>query len=289
MLAKDSVQVRLEAGLSFTELSYVLIQALDFQHLHQALEVRAADGRRRPVGQRPAGSADRPDVVGQRADGVPNAFAMAYPLLLRPIQCEVRQVGERRVGVAGTPMARRRTPSPALAERRRSRRRRRTCVVHHVRAGADPGARGGGRVRAGAPGGAARAGGRHHRAGPRGSRRHGTPERHPRQPSPVRPIEDPDILETLHRTADGFGWLHTEAAAGPVEFLVASGLVRDQGRGPSSDRRRWRDGQRPTPSRCRHDDARSDRECLVRRAPGATGACGSVASTASQAARSSKS
>ena len=37
MLAKDSVQVRLEGGLSFTEFSYMLIQATDFQHLSREL------------------------------------------------------------------------------------------------------------------------------------------------------------------------------------------------------------------------------------------------------------
>ena len=34
MLAKDSVQTRLERGLSFTEFSYMLLQAYDFWHLH---------------------------------------------------------------------------------------------------------------------------------------------------------------------------------------------------------------------------------------------------------------
>ena len=51
MLAKDSVQVRLERGLSFTEFSYMLLQAYDFLHLHRTLRGRAPDGRRRPVGQ----------------------------------------------------------------------------------------------------------------------------------------------------------------------------------------------------------------------------------------------
>ena len=33
MLAKDSVQVRLDRGLSFTEFSYMLLQAYDFEHV----------------------------------------------------------------------------------------------------------------------------------------------------------------------------------------------------------------------------------------------------------------
>jgi hypothetical protein len=43
MLAKDSVQTRLEGGLSFTEFSYMLIQATDYQHLHREHGVRRVD------------------------------------------------------------------------------------------------------------------------------------------------------------------------------------------------------------------------------------------------------
>ena len=39
MLSKDSVQVRLDRGLSFTEFSYMLIQATDFEHLHRTMGV----------------------------------------------------------------------------------------------------------------------------------------------------------------------------------------------------------------------------------------------------------
>ena len=51
MLAKDSVQTRLDRGLSFTEFSYMLLQAADFEHLYRTRGSRAADGRGRPVGQ----------------------------------------------------------------------------------------------------------------------------------------------------------------------------------------------------------------------------------------------
>ena len=44
MLAKDSVQVRLERGLSFTEFSYMLLQAADFEHLHRTLGVELQMG-----------------------------------------------------------------------------------------------------------------------------------------------------------------------------------------------------------------------------------------------------
>ena len=35
MLAKETVQARLETGISFTEFSYMLIQAIDWLHLYQ--------------------------------------------------------------------------------------------------------------------------------------------------------------------------------------------------------------------------------------------------------------
>ncbi len=53
MLARESVRVRLESehGISFTEFSYMLLQANDYLWLHDHLGLRAADGRVRPVGQ----------------------------------------------------------------------------------------------------------------------------------------------------------------------------------------------------------------------------------------------
>ena len=61
MLQKESVRSRLETGISFTEFSYMLIQAYDFWHLYRTERLRAADGRQRPVGQHHRGHrADRP-------------------------------------------------------------------------------------------------------------------------------------------------------------------------------------------------------------------------------------
>ena len=51
MLAKDSVQTRLERGLSFTEFSYMTLQAFDFADALPGARRRDADGRRGPVGQ----------------------------------------------------------------------------------------------------------------------------------------------------------------------------------------------------------------------------------------------
>ena len=74
MLAKDSVQVRLERGLSFTEFSYMLLQAYDFAHLHRTMGVELQMGGadqwgnitagleliRRAGRRRPTGHATRP-------------------------------------------------------------------------------------------------------------------------------------------------------------------------------------------------------------------------------------
>ena len=53
MLAKESVQARMESehGISFTEFSYMLLQANDFLLAARAPRLRAADRRLRPVGQ----------------------------------------------------------------------------------------------------------------------------------------------------------------------------------------------------------------------------------------------
>jgi len=91
MLAKDSVQVRLERGLSFTEFSYMLLQSFDFAHMHRTMGVEMQMGgadqwgnitagleliRRTNVGSEGGGA-------GGGAGGEP-AFALAYPLLLSP-------------------------------------------------------------------------------------------------------------------------------------------------------------------------------------------------------------
>jgi len=44
MLAKDSVQLRLQGGLSFTEFSYMLLQSADFLHLYRELGVELQAG-----------------------------------------------------------------------------------------------------------------------------------------------------------------------------------------------------------------------------------------------------
>ena len=108
MLAKDSVQVRLERGLSFTEFSYMLIQATDFEHLHRTMGVELQMGGadqwgnitagleliRRRAGQGSGGSSGEAGAAAVADAGAPapvgadegggHAHALAYKLLLSP-------------------------------------------------------------------------------------------------------------------------------------------------------------------------------------------------------------
>src|SRR5689334_3137746 len=82
MLAKDSVQVRLEAGLSFTEFSYMLIQSFDYQHLYRELRCELQMGGADQWGNITAGLELIRRTSEPRPDGAPHAYALAYPLLL---------------------------------------------------------------------------------------------------------------------------------------------------------------------------------------------------------------
>jgi tyrosyl-tRNA synthetase len=104
MLAKDSVQIRLEGGLSFTEFSYMLIQATDFQHLYRTLDCElqmggadqwgnitaglelirrtAAESGASGAGDATAGDATAGSAASGAAASTGTAFALAYPLLL---------------------------------------------------------------------------------------------------------------------------------------------------------------------------------------------------------------
>jgi tyrosyl-tRNA synthetase len=83
MLAKDSVQTRLERGLSFTEFSYMLLQAADFEHLHRELGVELQMGGADQWGNITAGL----ELIRRRGgsgEGDEPAHGLAYPLLLSP-------------------------------------------------------------------------------------------------------------------------------------------------------------------------------------------------------------
>jgi tyrosyl-tRNA synthetase len=93
MLAKDSVKVRLERGLSFTEFSYMLIQATDYEHMYRTMGVELQMGGADQWGnitagleliRRRAGLAGS-DGSGDGGDGTQDpAHGLAYKLLLTP-------------------------------------------------------------------------------------------------------------------------------------------------------------------------------------------------------------
>ena len=82
MLAKDSVQVRLERGLSFTEFSYMTLQALDFAILYREHGVEMQMGGADQWGNITAGL----ELIRRTSDGGEEhpAHGIAYQLLLSP-------------------------------------------------------------------------------------------------------------------------------------------------------------------------------------------------------------
>ncbi len=83
MLAKDSVQVRLERGLSFTEFSYMLLQAHDFEHLYRTMGVEMQMGGADQWGNITAGLELIRRTHAGDEDAEP-AHGLAYKLLLSP-------------------------------------------------------------------------------------------------------------------------------------------------------------------------------------------------------------
>ena len=80
MLAKDSVQIRMEAGLSFTEFSYMLLQAADFLHLYRTADVEMQMGGADQWGNITAGlELIRKDIGA--GEGQDLAYGLSYPLL----------------------------------------------------------------------------------------------------------------------------------------------------------------------------------------------------------------
>jgi tyrosyl-tRNA synthetase len=85
MLAKDSVQVRLDRGLSFTEFSYMLLQAYDFAHLHRTMGVELQMGGADQWGNITAGlELIRRLGGGEEGGETDAAHGLAYKLLLSP-------------------------------------------------------------------------------------------------------------------------------------------------------------------------------------------------------------
>jgi tyrosyl-tRNA synthetase len=77
MMAKDSVQRRLDTGLSFTEFSYQLLQAFDFVHLYQTYGVRVQVGGSDQWGNITSGT----ELIRRMTGG--EAYALTAPLLTK--------------------------------------------------------------------------------------------------------------------------------------------------------------------------------------------------------------
>ncbi|MEA2677591.1 MAG: tyrosyl-tRNA synthetase [Chloroflexota bacterium] len=82
MLAKDSVQQRLQAGMSFTEFSYMTLQAADFLTLYRERGVEMQMGGADQWGNITAGLELIRKVVGREEGDEPPAFGLCSPLLL---------------------------------------------------------------------------------------------------------------------------------------------------------------------------------------------------------------
>jgi tyrosyl-tRNA synthetase len=82
MLSKDSVQARLSAGMSFTEFSYMTLQATDFLQLFRTRGVEMQMGGADQWGNITAGLELIRRVVGREEGEEPAAFGLCSPLLL---------------------------------------------------------------------------------------------------------------------------------------------------------------------------------------------------------------
>ena len=75
MLQKDSVKSRMDTGISFTEFTYMLVQAYDFWHLHQTAGVELQMGGSDQWGNITAGI----ELIGRREQKP--AHGLVFPLL----------------------------------------------------------------------------------------------------------------------------------------------------------------------------------------------------------------
>lgn len=79
MMSKDSVQNRLETGISFTEFSYQLIQGYDFYHLFKSMDCRIQMGGSDQWGNITSGT----ELIRRMTGGEGEAYAVTTPLLTK--------------------------------------------------------------------------------------------------------------------------------------------------------------------------------------------------------------
>lgn len=239
MLAKDSVTTRLERGLSYTEFSYMLIQATDFAHLRQTMGVELQMGgadqwgnitagleliRRQGIGASEQTGSD----AARGSDAGDAAFALAYPLLLAP---SGTKFGKSEGG--DTVWLHESQTSPFAFYQHWLNTDDRDVSIYlrwfttfppdeieglEAEAAAQPEARAAQRAL----------------ANDLTARVHGVDAA--REAADVSaaafsggPIEDPRILAALHGATDGFDFRAVEARAGLVPLLVASGTFASNG------------------------------------------------------------
>jgi tyrosyl-tRNA synthetase len=242
MLAKDSVQVRLERGLSFTEFSYMLIQATDFEHLHRVhgveLQMGGADqwGNitagleliRRRAG---SGEADRDPAGGEGYDGGPGddpAHGLAYKLLLSP---SGTKFGKTEGGDSVWLDPERTSPYAFyqywlnVDDRDAATYLRWFTLLSRAELEALE-AEGLARPEARSP---QRALARDVTTRAHGTAAAGHAERVSEAAFSREPIRDPAILATLHDSVGGFGFSDADVAAGPLAIALASGLFASGG------------------------------------------------------------
>jgi tyrosyl-tRNA synthetase len=226
MLAKDSVQVRLSGGLSFTEFSYMLLQAADFRHLYREYGVELQTGGADQWGNITAGL----ELIRRSEGGgeEERAHGLAFPLFTDPSGAKFGKTAE---GTSVWLSAERTSPfafyqywlatedadvggrlrfftlfsraevealESAVAERPEAREAQRALAFDvtarvHGEAAAE-------RARAASEAAFSRA-----------------------------PIRDPAVLETLFREVDGFTFRDEDLRAGPVALLTASGTFASNG------------------------------------------------------------
>ena len=228
MLAKDSVQVRLEGGLSFTEFSYMLIQATDYQHLYREQGCELQMGGADQWGNITAGLELIRRTSDPREDGAPHAYALAYPLLLNQSGAKF---GKSETGDSVWLHADGTSPYAFYQHWLKTDDRDVSTylrwfttfepariVALEAEVAANPGRRQAQRELA-----------LDITTRVHGAELAGAAVRASEAAFSGAPIDDPAVLAILHRDADGFAWTAADAAAGPVEFLVASGSFASKG------------------------------------------------------------
>ena len=231
MLAKDSVQTRLERGLSFTEFSYMLLQADDFAHLHRTMGVELQMGGADQWGNITAGLEliRRTNAAEGSSDGSGAGPRPGLQAAALAVGDQVRQERDGGVGLARSRPDVARTPStstgstPTIAtsgptcagspsSRRHASRRSRARPRARPRDG-----RRSGRWRSTS------------RPGPTGTRRRRGPWPIPRRSSRTRRSTTRRSCARCYESAGGFTFDPAGLAAGTAVVLAEAGLVASKG------------------------------------------------------------